>query len=192
MKYRDLQKVSRTLHIYTTLAALLMILFFSASGFILNHEDWFSSDSVNRRVDAVNIPEDVYKQGDRLTIVEYLRNQQGTHGQVSRFDQDDEEIRVVFTAPGSHTEAVIARTDGKAEITRESQGLAAILMDLHQAKGTGGTWKLVLDISVALLFLGSVTGLIIFFASPKRRVAGLITLGAGSAACLAIYFLIIP
>ena len=39
--YRLLIKSARTVHIYTTLTGLLLILFFAFTGFVLNHEDWF-------------------------------------------------------------------------------------------------------------------------------------------------------
>ncbi|HEV3027619.1 MAG TPA: PepSY-associated TM helix domain-containing protein, partial [Planctomycetota bacterium] len=38
---RRLLSVSRTLHIYLTMLACLLLLFFGSTGFMLNHADWF-------------------------------------------------------------------------------------------------------------------------------------------------------
>lgn len=186
---RNIHIISRTLHIYMTLLALMMILFFSISGFILNHQEWFAADTISQRTETITLPEEIYRHGDRLVVVEYLRNHAHARGQVAHFDQNEEEIKIIFTGPGRRTEAFIEKNDGRAEITHDTQGLAAILMDLHQGKGTGMAWKLILDISVGLLFLGSITGLILFLVLPRRRIPGTIALIAGTLACLAVYFL---
>ena len=39
--YRKLLKASRIAHVYLTLFGLVLILFFSITGFMLNYEGWF-------------------------------------------------------------------------------------------------------------------------------------------------------
>ena len=39
--YREVIRWARNVHLYLTLIALALVLFFSITGFMLNHEDWF-------------------------------------------------------------------------------------------------------------------------------------------------------
>ena len=43
--HRILLKCARLVHVYLTMFGCLLILFFAVTGFMLNHEDWFLSDS---------------------------------------------------------------------------------------------------------------------------------------------------
>ncbi len=52
---KSLHILNRTLHIYLTMFALIMILFYSLTGLMLNHPDWFSLDNprtVHRTADV--------------------------------------------------------------------------------------------------------------------------------------------
>jgi hypothetical protein len=46
--HRTLAKWSRWLHIYLSMLSLGAILFFSLTGFTLNHPDWFFRESTSR------------------------------------------------------------------------------------------------------------------------------------------------
>lgn len=190
--HRKLHSVCRTLHIYLTLLALVMILFFSLSGFMLNHERWFISENPRRITTDAVLPQELVKRADKFEVVEYLRARQDARGEVTHFSSDDDEIRVTFSGPGRRSEITIQRADGNASIASEYQGAAALLADLHRGKGAGSAWKMILDATAILLFLGCVTGLIIFVALTKRRVLGVTALAAGALACVGVYIWMVP
>ncbi len=188
-KYRTFLSLCRTLHIYLTLLALMTILFFSVTGFMLNHESWFSEGKGSSRTDTITLPKELTAQADKFSVVEYLRSHAGARGIVSQYDSDEQEIRVTFKAPGQRTDILISREDGKTELTAEYRGIVAMMSDLHRAKGTGIAWRLILDGTAILLFIASLTGLLLFLALPKRRFIGSIALGTGIVLCAIVYFL---
>ena len=117
---------TRTLHIYLTLLALLLLLFFAVTGFMLNHADWFSLEEVQTRTKEGHLPTAVLSDPpDKLAVVERLRADFGVAGLVDSFEIEEDELRVVFTGPGQRTEATIERAEGLTKVVSESHGLMA-------------------------------------------------------------------
>lgn len=184
--------VSRTLHVYLTMFAFLLMMFFAVTGLLLNHEDWLGADTVRPVERTGDFPVALLAGPDKLMIVERLRAQYGAVGAVSTFDVDDASLRIEMKGPGRHTEAEIDRRTGKATISVEQRGLFLRLDDLHRGKDSGPVWRWVLDVSALLLFLGSVTGLVMWIGLPRRRRWGVAALVSSLVVCLAIYFAFVP
>ena len=77
-------------------------------------------------------------------------------------------------------------------MTIERKGVLMRLDDLHRGKDSGAAWSWVLDASAALLFLGSLTGILMWFALPRRRKLGVAALVASLVICAAIYLAFVP
>lgn len=184
---RWLHTLSRTLHIYLTLIALVLLLLFSATGFLLNHPDWFTLDDGSVTTAAAAIPAEVLP--DRLLLVEHLRKHQLAAGELTAMDADDDVIRLQFASPSRKVDITITAATGEAEVTTTHYSVLSILGDLHTGKRTAAPWKRLIDVTAILLFLGSVSGLILFFAVPRRRMVGVACLVAGVAVPLVMYLL---
>jgi uncharacterized protein len=184
--------VSRTVHIYLTMFALLLMLFFGITGVLLSHEDWLGADTIMPTESTGVIPAALLVEPDRLGVVEYLRATYGAAGAVSTFDVDSASVRIQMKGPGRRTEADIDRVTGQATISVERRGLFLRLDDLHRGKDTGAAWRWVLDLSAVLLILGSVTGLIMWIGLPRRRRWGVVALLVSIVVCLAIYLAFVP
>ena len=80
--YKRLLKVCRVAHVYLTLFGLVLILFFSVTGFMLNHEAWFLPKVKDRTLPARTgtLPKGLLDPLDRLAVVEALRRQFGVSG----------------------------------------------------------------------------------------------------------------
>src|ERR1700676_703403 len=109
--HRGLVKWARTVHLYTTLFALALVLFFSITGFMLNHEDWFGTSDPHTHTDTGSIPTALLQGPDKLAVVELLRKEFGATGAVDSFEEEEggESFRVVFKSPGRRVEAIIKR-----------------------------------------------------------------------------------
>ena len=190
--HRRLLRWARTLHIYVALLGLLLLLFFAATGFMLNHGDWFGLSEGKTRTQKGQVPTSALEPLDRLAVVERLRGEFGAAGAVDSFEAEGEELRVVFKGPGRRTEATVVRADGAVAVTHESYGLLGLLTDLHRGKSTGATWGLVIDAACVLLLLISVTGLFLWTSLRRRRILGLLALLLGGAACMAVYLARVP
>jgi hypothetical protein len=182
----------RTLHIYITMFAFLMMMFFAVTGLILNHEALFASAEGEMSEATGIIPVELLNEPDRLMVVETLRSTFGATGSLTTFDTEPEALRIELRGPGRRTEAEIDRATGKTTVMIERRGMVIRLDDLHRGKDSGRAWSLVLDVSSVLLFLGSLTGIVMLFALPRRRKLGLAALAAGTVITLAVYFVFVP
>jgi hypothetical protein len=185
-------RVARTLHIYLTMLAFLLMLFFAVTGFVLNHEDWFTQGSGSHRDVHGTIAVASLAGPDRLAVVEALRSSFGAIGAVSTFDVDTNSIHVEMKGPGRQVDAEINRQTGATDVSIELKGLAVRMDDLHRGKDSGKAWSVIIDASALLLLIGSLTGIIMWFTLPRRRKLGMISLVAGIAVCVAIYMVWVP
>jgi hypothetical protein len=190
--YARFAGVVRSIHIYLTMSAFLLMMFFAVTGVVLNHEDWIAGQTVTRDTTAV-LPGALLagpSGPDKLMIVETLRAEFGAIGAVSTFDVEDASLHIELKGPGRHTEADIDRKSGKLTLKVERRGLMMRLDDLHRGKDTGVSWRWMLDLSAILLFLGSLSGILIWWALPRRRQWGVAALIGGTVIVAAVYWLV--
>jgi uncharacterized protein len=192
--HRLLLKWARLLHVYLTMFAFLLILFFAITGFVLNHEGWFDFDEPTTSVAAATVPTELLGEPDKLAVVEHLRKHQRVSGSVETkdFEVEDDKVTIVFRGPGRQYTARIGRADGAAEIKLESRGLLGMLTDLHRGKATGLAWGLVIDGVCAVLLLISATGLILWSSLRGRAQHGLAVMMLGMGISIVIYFCCVP
>jgi len=183
---------TRTIHIYLTMAALALMLFFAVTGFTVNHEDWFGATTPRIRNVSGTTPMEWVKAEDKLRIVEHLRSALGVSGAMTDFETDDEKYRVVFKGPGRVCEAAIVRADGRTDVEIKTFGLMGRINDLHRGRDAGEGWRWVIDASALLIVLASATGLILWLALPKRRKLGIAWLVVGVGASVGFYWMMVP
>ncbi len=177
-------KWARWLHVYISAGTLLLVLFFSLTGITLNHPDlMLGSEAIRQSLDGT-LPNS-WKTGDTvnwLEVSEYLRNEQGVHGQVSDYRNDASEAQISFNAPGYSADAFITMSDGTFTLSTDSQGWVAVLNNLHRGRDAGTIWKWVVDLGGVFLVLVSATGLALLLFLKKIRTGGLIAILLGGIA----------
>ncbi len=181
---------TRTLHIYLTMFAFLMMMFFALTGILLNHEDLLPGETVTEQEGT--LPLELLQGPDRLMVVERLRADYGAVGAVSTFDTDDRGILVEMKGPGRTSEAEVDRTTGKVKVTVMRRGALVMLDDLHRGKDSGTAWRWVIDLSGALLLVASLSGILMWVALPRRRKWGVVSLLAGTVLAVAIWLWLVP
>jgi hypothetical protein len=186
------KKWSRLLHIYLSMLGLLAVVFFSITGIMLNHEEWFGFAEPRVKKNEGTVPVALLAAPDKLGIVEKLRKDFGATGALDSFDVRDDELRLDFKSPGRHTEATITRADGHAEVSIETHGFAGRLTDLHKGTEAGPAWRLVIDATAILLLLSSLTGLVLWLLVPKWRPLGIVALVVCAGVCAVVYFVFVP
>lgn len=190
--HRGLLKWARVIHLYLTLFALALILFFAVTGFMLNHEDWFSPADPFTRTETGSLPIEPLKVPDKLTVVELLRRDYGAAGGLAGFEEEEERFRVTFTRPGSRVEAIIMRETGAVEVTTETRGLVGVVLDLHRGKATGRAWSFVIDVVCGSLMVVAGTGLIMWWSLRGRGRYGLAVIAGGATVAVAVYRWLVP
>jgi hypothetical protein len=187
-----LRKWARTLHIYISMLGLIVVTFFAATGFILNHEEWFGYAEPITTTHNGNIPPALLTAPDKLGIVEILRKDLGATGAMDSFEVNEDELAVIFKSPGRRTQATIAHPGGEAEVTIDTHGFIGRLVELHRGVEAGPAWRLVIDATAILLVIIGLTGLILWLSVPKWRPLGLTAAGVCVVVCAGVYFTLVP
>lgn len=176
------------LHVYTSMISLLLVLFFGLTGLTLNHPTWTFGDAASRDTVEGVFPTDVVPAGglpagaavDFLAISEYLRNDEGVHGEVADYGVSGTEGTISYKAAGYAADVTFDTTTGSFTLVVDQQGIVGVLNDLHKGRDTTSSWKWVIDVAAIVLVLVAVTGLVIQLVYRKRRRLAL-SLAAGFA-----------
>jgi uncharacterized protein len=189
---RRIASISRWLHIYISAAASVVLLFFSGTGLILNHQEWFSgrqkTNEYRGEMDVKWVKASDSKAVAKLEIVEYLRQARNVKGALTDFRIEDAQCALSFKGPGYAADAIVDRETGRYQLIENHFGFVAVISDLHKARDTGSKWGMVLDISAVFIICVSLTGLILVFYLIKRRTSALVILGIGGALLLYAVF----
>ena len=186
---------ARWLHTYLSMFSFLILFFFAATGFTLNHAQWF--DSQQRTLQREGTLDKSWLAGGagavkKFEIEQFFRRTQGVHGDPGDFSVDDMQCQLSFKGPGYEADVVIDRSTGKYQLTETSSGWVAVLNDLHKGRDTGAKWSVVIDVVAIGMTLVSLTGLTLIFFLTKRRTFGLLAIVIGAAICYFAYALWVP
>ena len=176
----------RWVHTYLSMFSLMLILFFSATGLTLNHQDWVFGQKTRQTDIEGKIPVEWLAAGEtdenkvaRLEIVEHLRKTDGVRGAVEEFRVDEMECMVSLKAPGYSADTFIDRKTGTYRLTTMEEGVVAAMNDLHKGRHSGKAWLWVIDFSAGFLILISLTGLGLIFYLKRIQQKALLTVVAG-------------
>jgi uncharacterized protein len=189
---RWLLKSARTVHLYITLFGLALLLFFSITGFMLNHEDWFSPLEPREREIKGTIPAALLSEPNKLGIVELLRKEHGATGVMDSFSVNDDDMEVVFKRPGEEVKVTIQRESGDLSGTHTTRGSVGVILDLHRGKSSGIAWSLIIDGLCILVVIVCATGVYLWASLRGRGAYSGLVLLLGTVLGLVVYFVWVP
>ena len=173
---------SRTLHVYMSMAAFLLVLFFGITGITLNHPTWSIGDSVTITTETGTLPFATTRNGsvDFLAISEYARDELGASGEIQSYSADDISGTITYRKPGYSADITFEVASGSYTFTADQQGMLGVLNDLHKGRYAESAWKWLIDVAGLLLVLISITGVVLQLFLRKRRTSAFIVAGAGA------------
>lgn len=178
------QKWMRWLHVYASMIAFAVILFFGVTGLLLNHPSWIFGDDVTVTTVDGTLPDSVRDDGgdgvEFLAVSEFVRNTVGVGGEVTNFDQVGDEGSINYSGPGYGATVRFDVVSLDYQVTTREEGFVNAMRDLHSGSDTGTVWSLVIDISAGFLVFVAVTGLGIQVFLKKRRRRALMWLAGGT------------
>lgn len=188
--------VSRWLHIYLSMVSFVVILFFAVTGLTLNHADWFDGKEQVKKFTG-QVPLKWIKVKDtsaiaKFEIVRFLKQTNHVKGDIGDFIIDDNQCTLSFKGPGYSADAFINRETGAYKLTETSQGIVAVMNDLHKGRDAGKKWSYLIDIAAIFLTVLSLTGLVMLAFMKKKRFNGFILLVAGAIICYLVYYFLVP
>ena len=207
LKNKKVQLWARRLHIYVSMALLLVVLFFSLTGITLNRPHLYVSDSPNVDRNILSIPDRffVLEQGkfsvDKTPLLNYLATEGKLSGKPSAMQMFSEveegelvegELSLDYKGPGYNSTVFIDMVTQEAEIEITHYGAIAVLNDLHKGRNSGEVWAWFIDISALLMVFFVLTGVCLLVPKKKSFSLGLKWTAFGSMVTLLIYLLAVP
>ncbi|BDA61832.1 PepSY-associated TM helix domain-containing protein [Shewanella xiamenensis] len=186
---------ARIIHVYVSMALLLLMLFFAITGITLNHPNWFSSADQEPLREQFDIPSYLIPAASqepewRLAAGHWLKSQWDMD--ITTADIDEDEISLVSKGPGTYRTVTLDLLDGKAYIETLDYGVVAVLNDLHKGRNTGSVWAWVLDLCALLIILFSLTGAYLLLPQTKRLKKSLFYMVIVSSGCALVYVYFVP
>lgn len=187
------QRWMRWLHVYASMIAFAVILFFGVTGLLLNHPTWLGGENVAvSTIDGVLPPSVRDTSGDGvefLAVSEYMRSEHGVAGGVTNFDQVGDEGSINYSGPGYGATVRFDVPTLEFQLTVREEGLVNAMRDLHSGSDTGSAWGLLIDVSAGFLVFVAITGLGIQVFLKKRRRRALTWMAGGIAATVVFIWL---
>lgn len=190
-------KQCRMLHAYFSAFAFLALIFFSITGVMLNHPNWFEGLSPSETVKEVTIPAAELQAAKAApeaakALAAVLTKQVSVNGAYSSGDIMGDQALLRFDGPKGTADAEIDLTTGKASVRGATAPMMLMIQDLHRGKNSGEAWRWALDISAYLILALSVIGYILFFSLRFRLRTSLVLTGASLAVMVGIVMLFVP
>jgi hypothetical protein len=188
---RDFYRHSRYVHGWLSAFAFLTLLFFSVTGLLLNHPEWFEPAKTEQTTQLI-LPESVLKsikqqENPSDTILNYVRQQQNVVGRYQSSEVLDNEVMIRLESPAGATDIWVMADTGETEITQKPASTVSMLNDLHRGKNSGLAWSWLIDISAIIVIALSLVGYILFLSIKTRLVTHLVL----TAVSLALIILLI-
>lgn len=182
------QKLVRQLHLWTSMASLVIVLFFGLTGITLNHQDWTFGTEPTRSVAHGTLPagfRSASGQVDLLAVATAVRDAQHVRGDITDHSEQNGQGSITWQGPAYEGDLFFDESTGAYTFTTTEAGWVAAINDLHKGRNTGPVWRWVIDASATLLVLVAATGLTItLLIKTRERSRGLVLAGIGAAAAL--------
>lgn len=185
-------RLCRMLHAYLSAFAFLALMFFSATGLLLDHPEWMQGrgheSEVKLAVPAtVLIHARALKEPSAYLAAETLKLTPVT-GAYRSGEIDDGQANLRFEGVKGSSTVVIDLGTGQADITIERATALTVIGDLHRGKNASLPWRAVIDVTAVLVLAMSLIGYVLFF-SLRFRLRTSLILTASSLALLGVIYL---
>lgn len=173
-----LRKAVFALHGLLGLGAMLALLFFSATGLMLNNAETWNLDESYESSREVKLDAGAaagWTDKD-AAIVAVLRAGVGVSGVPEVPETADGRMTLVFKSAGVRRTVEVSQADGSARIITESHGLSGRLMALHRGEYVSQGWHWLMDAAAVSLILITLSGFVLWFSTPRLRRRGVVAL----------------
>jgi hypothetical protein len=194
----EVYRQARLWHGWLSALAFLALIFFSATGLLLNHPEWVKTESAAKPVEtSLTLPAGDLARARAAAdpgraIAEMVGHGTKLLGAYQSGEVIDGEAQLRTEGVNGASDILVDMQTGKAEVSTERAPLVTTLNDLHRGKNAGAVWKLIIDASAILVLALSLIGYVLFFSLRFRLRTGLILTGISLAALLAVFFLLVP
>jgi len=186
----------RLWHGYLSAFAFAALLFFAATGLLLNHPNWFAANEPRGPpVKLTLTPAQLQQLRSAQTPAPILARMVGERTTLyGEFQDGETEMDQLFVrlrgARGSSDIRANIR-DGSITVLSERATTSGLLNALHRGEQTSAAWRLFIDISAAVLIVLSLVGYAIFFSMSTRLSTALVITGLSLIGTVMFYLAVV-
>lgn len=191
---------ARLWHGWLSALAFLALIFFAATGLLLNNPDWFEAKPA-ATVRSTTLPPAELSRAlaapdpDRALAEAVARrlDLRGVYQKPRPNDRPNDrpgKLRLRGVTGGA--EITIDRATGAAQVKAERVNALTVLTNLHKGKNAGAAWHLLIDAFAVTVLLLSLLGYVLFFTLRFRLRTGLILTGVTLAGAVGLFALTVP
>jgi uncharacterized protein len=182
----------RLWHGWLSAFAFIALMFFSATGLLLNHPEWFADQDGAAVENHARFHPPELKAKTAPDLAALLKERKLVQGVYASGDIDEDMALLRFEGVTGNTSVSLDLTSGEADIAYRKATALTVLNDLHRGKNAGTAWKWLIDISAGIFLLLSLVGYILFF-SMRHRLPQVLLLTLGSVGILiGLFLLFVP
>ena len=175
---RDFYRHARYVHGWLSAFAFIALFFFSLTGLLLNHPEWFEGNK-NEQTQTLTLPAELnaklaQQENPTEALLSYVRQQQSLIGRYQSSEVMDGEVMIRLESPAGSTDVWAMLDQGEVEITTKPASTVSLINDLHRGKNSGEAWSWFIDISAIVILLLSIAGYILFLSIKTRLVTHLV------------------
>ena len=187
---RDFYRHARYVHGWLSAFAFIVLVFFSLTGLLLNHPEWFDPEKDEKMV-KIELPDYVLQalqkqENPSNALLAYVRQKESIIGRYQSSEVLDGEVMIRLESPAGSTDVWALLDTGEVEITQKPASAVSLISDLHRGKNAGAAWSWLIDISAILILALSLAGYILFLSIKSRLVQHLLLTAASLAVLIAL------
>jgi len=169
---RNLVNWSRTIHVYLSIALLIVLVFFSITGITLNHAELIVAEPQTEVRTLDNLPvlplDDNGMIFDSPELAAYVRDEFGIRLEFADLTIAEPFVTIEYDGPGYQALVEIDQELGEIYAESTDYGLVAVLNDLHKGRYTHIVWNALIDISGIILVIFSLAGFVLLLPNKFR------------------------
>jgi uncharacterized protein len=175
-------RLCRMLHAYLSAFAFIALFFFSATGILLNHPEWFENYQPEQKpiafaMSPAELAAAKASKDPGRALAERAAAKAPLAGAYASADLAGPQALVRLEGPKGSTDLTIDLNTGAATAKVSRANLLAIVQDLHRGKNSGAPWRFVIDVTAYVVLALSVIGYVLFFSLRFRLRTSLIFTG---------------
>ena len=186
----------RNWHAYLSAFAFVALMFFSATGILLNHPEWFENGGQSERsmvtLSAAQISDARAADDLPRALLAAIGGQTTVYGAYSDAYVDGDTVTLRLQGVRGSSDIYVDLVSGVAEVSVQRSSVVTILNELHRGVMSGPVWKGFIDVIAGLVLVLSLIGYLLFFSLRFRLRTSLILTGLSVGVMVMLFVAFVP
>ena len=187
----------RDWHAYLSAFAFIALMFFSATGILLNHPEWFAEAQREPDQETITLsPEQLTAAMEGADVssalLDMIGSQVDLRGAYSDSHIESGSVMIRMQGVKGSSDISVDLTSGKAEVRVQRASVVTMLNELHRGVMSGPIWKAVIDIVAGLVLTLSLIGYLLFFSLRLRLRTSLALTGMSLCLMVSLFIAFVP